>query len=1448
MHNVHVKVCVTPTAQQKSAVLKIPTDTNADDLIAAALDKFGWSLNNYTVQDLQRFDKDLNDYIDIEEPYSNILVENLQKFQIVLIQLPLQSDGRFAVNLSRSGSFTDPTSVYIPATKSVSDLISMAIKEAGWDQHDLSVIAIKYYAKEFEEYADLDQPYPELDVAIFSDTYSIEFSEAKEQHVQSPVNVQPLSKNEPPPEPPQQPQPPPSPVSNGNGLQEIAPSKEMIWSPIGTGLPGSGQDGSTIYRQALGRIAHIGELYDARTDTFCGRGLFVSKLPTDSITKTDTPRTVTDFVLTDSINDKFNKLDVQAELKVSMLCGLVNASGHGKYLSSTKSSNKESSATLVCRMTTVHEAMEINSVLKLISADAITNTPNATHVVIGIQWGAMATATVSCAMKENEDQKQLEGELKIKLQCIKAAAAGAGNYQDETSTRSRDFHLEFFVDALPNGDDLPTTVEQAILFMKRIPTLIANANDGRGTPISYTLFPLSPLQNVIASIAHADRLIRRVEDCAIDDIVRVFDEMEKTLCQLNDWCTDFNNHTYCIADDDINNIRERLQLVRQKLTAIRTDLHDTIINIRYGRTDTKAIYQIIQAYDSSLATRGAVNQFLDTLQGLKEKIAYAEYLIQHQTHYVGKGDSFTAKRTSAGCGECYVFFCDYQDSDNLAKNRDYFGMLVKDKELPCYFVDAEVCPGIAAREGVPAKNRICHFSNESYINIDLLADYIEEQSKCVMKCRNGFDFSTKKPNKRIDLELRCPQSVNGKKCDKIDREWSCVDCRQPVQYGFDQKFYCDCGSAPITAFAFRCNDKNHGGLFSSFPDGQIELLVKEIRPSKEVNILILGETGVGKSTWINGFANYLTFKTLDEAQQSAQVCLIPSQFSISDSNYKQKTIQVGESKNESNEVGASCTQEPLAHVFSIGKKLIRLIDTPGIGDTRGSEQDNKNFAAILRYISHFKEIHGICILLKPNNAKLNLVFKYCINELLTHLHKTAAVNIAFCFTNARSTFYRPGDTLPPLTKFLENLQKNQSVEISLGKETVYCMDNEAFRFLCCLHAGENFSGEECKNYAESWNVSERETQRLLEHFEQLPPHEVGNTISLNEARHLILTLTKPLADISSNIQLNIQAIAAEKEKVEKLDSKDAQLAKNLQIPHIALKPVPLGHPRTVCTDAKCTNTKPIPNTTARQVEYKTICHDHCYLDNVTPEQVPNPSLQKCNAFGSNLKCKMCGCSWDLHMHITFSQESVTEMIEDEEVKKAINENKGAKTAQNLHIEKLKKRGEEYKAEQKKIDEICAKFGAFLKRHAILPYNDAIEDYLKLNISEAERLDPLSPNKDDIKRLKDQLKQYQEQKRVLDESMRQDPRKEVKLEDIKVMQKELLNLPLTGKDIQDLFDATVTGQQTNFRYTEQYYDQTQYRPKKKYPVPVTYQQIVYNDTQDHKGKSRLQKVLGFVGWN
>ncbi|CAF5026190.1 unnamed protein product, partial [Rotaria socialis] len=133
-------------------------------------------------------------------------------------------------------------------------------------------------------------------------------------------------------------------------------------------------------------------------------------------------------------------------------------------------------------------------------------------------------------------------------------------------------------------------------------------------------------------------------------------------------------------------------------------------------------------------------------------------------------------------------------------------------------------------------------------------------------------------------------------------------------------------------------------------------------------------------------------------------------------------------------------------VFPVGDKNLRIIDTPPVGDTRGLEQDTKSFYEILTYISQYEHLNGICILLKPNEEHLTILFRFYINELLRHLHKSAHQNIIFVFTHARATFFKPGATSKILRALLDQHKKDHDVDVSFSREKTFLLDNESFRY------------------------------------------------------------------------------------------------------------------------------------------------------------------------------------------------------------------------------------------------------------------------------------------------------------------------------------------------------------------------------------------------------------------
>ncbi|CAF3794771.1 unnamed protein product [Rotaria sp. Silwood1] len=91
-----------------------------------------------------------------------------------------------------------------------------------------------------------------------------------------------------------------------------------------------------------------------------------------------------------------------------------------------------------------------------------------------------------------------------------------------------------------------------------------------------------------------------------------------------------------------------------------------------------------------------------------------------------------------------------------------------------------------------------------------------------------------------------------------------------------------------------------------------------------------------------------------------------------------------------------------------------------MGDIRSLEQGYLNMGHILSFITNLSHLNAVCILLKPNESRLNIVFRTYFTHLVEFLGENMRHNIIFCFTNTRSTFFTPGITAPLLKEVLAN--------------------------------------------------------------------------------------------------------------------------------------------------------------------------------------------------------------------------------------------------------------------------------------------------------------------------------------------------------------------------------------------------------------------------------------------
>ena len=333
-------------------------------------------------------------------------------------------------------------------------------------------------------------------------------------------------------------------------------------------------------------------------------------------------------------------------------------------------------------------------------------------------------------------------------------------------------------------------------------------------------------------------------------------------------------------------------------------------------------------------------------------------------------------------------------------------------------------------------------------------------------------------------------------------------------------------------------------------------------------------------------------------------------------------------------------------------------------------------------------------------------------------------------------------------------------------------------------------------------MSVEETERLIKHISSLPPHKVKNTLSLNDARRLIVALSRPLAEISSTIQNNIGVVQQRRREILESTKHKEDLTNNLYIPAIDLKLTPLDHPRTVCTAHSCVKFISIEG--VQKIDYVTHCHSHCRLTGVQKNIVNCVALQQCAAMDDRHQCEHCGCSWSVHMHITYECTQVPTQVVDANVEKQIKDKATSIDKINQHLQSLKDRINTLEAEKLQVTKVSARFGCFLKHNAIAPYNDAMSDYFEHLIRVERGNISAGGDQSRLVWLEEMKSMYLEEVKILEQAVN-DVENSVHIptvEEIKKLYDDLCRLEITGPMLNDAMKVAESGDIGAMQHNEQ----------------------------------------------
>jgi len=333
-------------------------------------------------------------------------------------------------------------------------------------------------------------------------------------------------------------------------------------------------DTPTISRHALGRIAQLGDLYDATTDQFCGMSIFQDPLPPDcpAKTKTDNPHSDNRSIKVRSLEEKFHELSVTGELKLSVLAGMCELGGYAKYFNQGKDRFESEKTMQIFNFKTVTEHLEINQVKQYrpISPEAMIH-GGATHVVTEIEWGANGIITARVQNRTIEKKNEAQGGFVGRLKSFFGIKSTGSNTKQETK-ENEDVAVDIFGDIFP--DELPQSLNGAMELARNVPQLIKETNDGKGKPLRYTMCSIS--HPVLKIPSQRLKTFISVDDDRASKMVGLFDHITDLRQKVHDQSTQLHN------ESEREDARRREARLKDHEATVKRELATLLKGVRSG--------------------------------------------------------------------------------------------------------------------------------------------------------------------------------------------------------------------------------------------------------------------------------------------------------------------------------------------------------------------------------------------------------------------------------------------------------------------------------------------------------------------------------------------------------------------------------------------------------------------------------------------------------------------------------------------------------------------------------------------------------------------------------------------------------------------------------------------------------------------------------------------------
>ncbi|PAA80612.1 hypothetical protein BOX15_Mlig032689g1 [Macrostomum lignano] len=1028
----------------------------------------------------------------------------------------------------------------------------------------------------------------------------------------------------------------------------------------------------------IGGPASLGTLYDAQTGKYLTGPKLWSRKTTDemTVTRPNVSQAIS-IESQSSFSDRAKKLEMSADLKLSFLCGSAEVEGSGKYL--TEKLTRVNSESLVFAYKTLTEFKELHLGPE-VEYPQFLDDESATHVVTGIQYGGRAFLVFEREKQESESKTGISGSFRGQVSKLKSLFEVSGQLQAEHSkndaTETESIRCRYYGDF--KLEPPPLTLREAFGCVQSF------KSENAGSPVQVYLTPLSKIGG------KDQKLMRGIsEECLneagnycqlLDDIINAADDKIKELedtpwrmqCEVlatfrdrvQAYRTRFRDQLMSIlprarqtgdVSREISELisrqkdecgaspqqllmwlrnRERECMALQHSARVLSDNGARVLNEREkdelfvaNRSDYKLLFEV-------QAPRSHFPQYLPQPTCAEE---VGKTWIESEDYRSYRRDLDRAVRflqQNRGSAAVAVIEGSPHDQQTVKLQiKCYKDFAWTETELPkpptelqCSEVDENTAKFSWKAEPNASNGYVVYVLRQR--EADLLPyhrESTETNSITVSSLYAGTphkayvtavtELGESEPSEQISFTTE--PALN---CSEFVLQNFCEDNPTPAQKRetFAGNIFqlrvrqipspeCKCSQSCICPNSFEVGNRNAGGGPPKF-------------------LLLIGETGAGKSTLINGIANAFYRVQFDD-------------------NFRLKLVGQLESRHKSAAASQAHSQTAGVSVYTLfpvdtgGTEdshrsamdcPLTIIDTPGFGDTRGPAQDKINIKKIAKMLGEDGQyipgmtgvLHGIGFVVKASQNRLNATQRYIFDQVLSLFGKDVKPIIYPLFTFADSEE-------PEALDALDEDKVPYKTYLSFNNAALYANNTES--------EGPEASRGESKSSqfhlkAPQWKKCNYNYQQLFEKLES--SHDGVSLLSTRETLKSRRSMEVCAEKLKLSVQSDLQKLTNLAEYVKLVGSCgkfffSSDFSKTCEVRSLEVREVKLPHDQFATNCMACRRT----------------CHDKC-------SQKDSALCSVMDSSGCCIVCpKNCVLSEHRNSEYRFEEYEVAKTVTVEEIAK-----------------------------------------------------------------------------------------------------------------------------------------------------------------------------------------------------